>query len=534
MATRCGIDLGTTYSAISWYDPHRHMVEAIDLDSQDGNELLRSAVFFEPGGNVVVGEAAAHQARQYPDRVIFEVKRAMGSDWTRNIDGTEYTAPQISAEILKALADDAEKFLGEPVDEVVVTVPAYFGDAERAATREAVELAGLGRIALLPEPVAAALAFAVDRLDDLLDKGLIVYDLGGGTFDVSLMLADWEEVEGLITLKARIVTKDGDRKLGGVDWDEMLADMVADAVVSEHGYDPRDDAADYATLKENVEAGKRKLSQLSSFDFVADLQGHVVTVSRDDFETLTASLLEQTATPLDNVLARAEQLAAETGDARLQRENIEVLLCGGSTRMPAVHEMVEEKMGRPPLSHGNPELLVTMGAAYLAYLSVEDLEEPVMVVTEDEEGGRSPKGLVLELEEPLDVGLAVGVEVVENPADVERGVEPLLANEVVIPQDSPFGEYFDRTFQVAYDGMTEIPIILYEGEDRDVTDRKPLAELSITGFPQGVAKGTPVYVRLEYDHDGIIRGEAEAAGQRLEIEIRREGSRLQMEGIAEA
>ncbi len=547
MGVRFGIDLGTTYSAISWYDELRGDVEEISLDSVDqGGNLLPSVVYYEPGGNVVVGDAAANVGPQEEERVIRNIKRSMGTDWVREIDGVEYTAPDVSAEILKTLAGDAQKALNEPVREVVVTVPAYFGDAERAATREAVKLADLELIDLLPEPVAAALAFAIERVDDLDGKGLIVYDLGGGTFDVTLLTADIQRENELITIDPNIVAKKGDRKLGGLDWNRVLQEGVADRVVMEHNYDPRDDDADFQTLRERIEEGKKTLSGREAVTIAADLMGHQVEISRGDFEMQTRSLLEQTEEMMNEVLQKAD--AGAKDDERLKRENLEVLLCGGSTRMPAVRELVERIMDKEPLTHGNPELLVTTGAAYWAYLTGTgvvgegdeaegegEAEGPVVLgETRDEDNNRVATGIQLQTEGPVDIGQAVGVKEVTNAEQVERdGAEPEWACREVIPEDSPFGEFYEETFEVAFENMNEIPIEIYEGAERSLEGREPLAKVMIqTAAP----KGTPVHVRLKYDEDGVITGEAEAhvrdeqgnvAIQNEDIRIERRGSRDQ-------
>ncbi|HEX3990748.1 MAG TPA: Hsp70 family protein, partial [Acetobacteraceae bacterium] len=191
MPVRCGIDLGTTYSSISWFDPYNNRVDTIDLETADGAKVIRSVVYYPGQGDpVVVGETAWNARQQFPERVVVGIKRSMGMGYrTAAIDGVEYTPPQVSAEILKVLARDAQAYLGEEVKDVVITVPAYFGDNERAATLEAGQLAGLNVLALLPEPHAAALAFAVDKVADIVDRYLLVYDLGGGTFDVTLIHA---------------------------------------------------------------------------------------------------------------------------------------------------------------------------------------------------------------------------------------------------------------------------------------------------------------------------------------------------------
>jgi molecular chaperone DnaK len=526
MGVRCGIDLGTTYSAISWYDPDNRRVETIDLDTADGDQILRSVVFYEPGGQVIVGEAAYNAARKYPDRVIIGVKRSMGDDWkTLPIDGRQYTPQEVSAEILKVLKADAEKFLGEPVQDVVITVPAYFGDNQRAATKEAGRLAGLNVLALMPEPHAAALAFAVDRVKEVEDRALLVYDLGGGTYDVTLIRTRRQEIEnGIIGLEITTLCKDGNRHLGGLDWDRVLSEMMAQKVQDQYGVDPRQNAGDEAVLLDHCEKAKRNLSRVTTISIMADTQAHEAEVSRAEFEQATGDLLLQSEALLQHVLEMAEQQHG------LQKEQIDVLLCGGSTRMPMVEQMITRVMGKPPLRHKNPELLVTIGAAYMAYLlgvmptaqeeEQKESQQPVtpqpvppVIETRDGKIALTPGGLV-------DTGKAVGVEVIGG---YDASGDPIFRNAVLIPDGTPYGQEFQKDFATAEDNMTEIPLVLYEGADPDPIHCVQLASLTISGLPAGRPKGKRVRVKLGYDPSGIIRGEGVdvETGQRVDIIIDR-------------
>lgn len=384
MSICCGIDLGTTYSAISWYDSFNRRVETIDLEHADGLPIIPSVVYFEPGGNVVVGEAARDAALQYPERVIFGIKRSMGNDYkTPPIDGKEYTPQEISSEILKTLKSDAEMYLGEPVTNVMISVPAYFGDRERLATEEAGKLAGLKVLELIPEPHAAVLAFAADRIKDVENSSIIVYDLGGSTFDVTLIKTEREELgSDVASLRITTMAKDGNRHLGGLDWDRALARLVADKAMAQYGIeDPCLDVGTETTLLKNCEVAKRQLSQGALMFILADLQGHQIEISRTEFECETSDLVLQTEMLLIKVLEEAEQsyglltekrileLVAQ-GQARadLEKKKVRLLLCGSATRMPMIRECVEHVMGEPALRHRNPELLVSIGAAYRAFL----------------------------------------------------------------------------------------------------------------------------------------------------------------------
>ena len=383
MNIRCGIDLGTTYSAISWYDEDGRRVETVSLDHADGGLILPSVVYFEAGGNVVVGDAADNARTQYPDRVVAGIKRSMGDDYkTAPIDGKEYTPQEVSAEILKALKSDAESYMGEPVKDVVISVPAYFGDRQRQATQEAGALAGLNVLELIPEPHAAALAFAIERVQDVENRNILVYDLGGGTFDITLISTEREELGPDMTgLRITTVGMAGDWHLGGLDWDRALARLVADKAIDRHGIaDPHDDAKNEAWLLKTCEQHKRRLSQLASLSIPADMQGHAVDVTRSEFERATAALVMQTEEWTRRVLEEAErdhgllserriqELEAQgTPRAELEPKKVYLLLCGGATRMPMVRDCVTRLMGEPPLQPKNPDLLITIGGAYRAY-----------------------------------------------------------------------------------------------------------------------------------------------------------------------
>lgn len=511
----CGIDLGTTYSSVACYLPENRRVENIDLYA-DGGQTLRSVVYFEPGGNVIVGEAAHNAAVRNADRVVVGIKRAIGnSDWTRSIDGREYTASEISAEILKTLKNDAELYLGEPVEDVVITVPAHFGDNERAATEEAGRLAGLNVLELIAEPHAAAFAFAVDHAGEIGNRDLLVYDLGGGTFDVTLIRTQSQQLDnGAFGLQIKTLCKEGHRSLGGLDWDGVLAEMVAQQVTDEHGYNPKDDPGDNATLLDNCERAKRNLSTMTSASVTADLKAHFVDVTRSLFEQASADLLLQSEVLIEEVLKEAEEKHG------VKRADVQVLLCGGSTRMPAVAEMITRVMGRPPMNHRNPELLVASGAAYRAYIiGVEQGQvdgvgngEPVIVTG-------SGDIVVGPIE---DIGMAVGVEVIDVTNVNGKRVET-RRNHIVVDDGSTYGQTFDKTFYTQHENQTEILLKILEGKDPDPEKCHVLAELEINGLPPGRPAGCRVDVQLGYDVSGIIRGMAQdmESEKSLDIEIDR-------------
>lgn len=535
MNRRCGIDLGTTYSAISWYDDFNHSVVTIDLETADGKAIIPSVVYYETAGNIIIGESALNAKLQYPERVIDAIKRSMGDDYkTPLIDGKEYTPQQVSAEILKVLKHDAELFLGEPLTDVVISVPAYFGDRQRQATKEAAKLAGLNVLELIPEPHAAALAFAVDRIKDVENQNIIVYDLGGGTFDVTLIMTEKEDLgSGLTGLRIKTLVKDGNRHLGGLDWDKVLARLAADKAVEEHGIkDPHIDAKSEALLLKNCEDAKRQISRVNSLLILADLQGHQVEVSRNEFERETADLVQQTESLIEAVLKEAEKshgLLTEkrirelesqgTPRDQLEDKKVRLLLCGGSTRMPMIKDCVTRIMGEEPLHHRNPELLVTTGAAYQAHL----IGPPkTRREGDDKPGEKKPtidtrNGGVTILPGGGDIGNAIGVEVVETDGDskVTR-----RENVVLIKQGAQYGEVFDQEFGTAFDGMTEIPLVFYEGDSPDPDQCTRLADVTIEGLPPNRPAGRPVKVRLWYDHNGIVCGQAIDLETKKDVEIK--------------
>ncbi len=535
MSICCGIDLGTTYSAVSFYDSYNRRVDTIDLEHADGMESIPSVVYFEAGGNVVVGDAARNAAQQYPERVSIGIKRSMGDDFkVPAIDGKEYTPQEVSAEILKVLKADAELYIGEPVTDVVISVPAYFGDRQRVATQEAAAMAGLNVLELIPEPHAAAMAFAIDRIEDVENRNIIVYDLGGGTLDVTLIMTEKEDLgPGIKGLRITTLAKDGNRELGGLDWDKTLASLVAGKAVDEHSIDdPLKDAKAEAVLLKNCEAAKRQLSRVSSLLVVADLQGHQVEISRSEFESETSDFVLQTEALLQKVLEEAEQGHGLLTEKRIQEmekqgqqrseleaKKVRLLLCGGSTRMSMVDECVTRIMGEPPLHHKNPELLVTKGAAYRAYLIGAPAEgEPA-----DKDPGKTAPviqtrdGAITLLPGGGDIGNPIGVEVIEVD---DTGNVVRRENVVIIKRNARHGEIFEQEFGTAFNGMTEIPLVFYEGDSADIEECTRLADVSIKGLPPDRPAGRPVKVRLWYDPNGIVCGQAIDQETRQDVEIK--------------
>jgi molecular chaperone DnaK len=500
----CGIDLGTTYSSISWYDEDNNRVDTIDLESADGSKLLRSVVYYPGNGQpAVVGTTAWNAYRQYPDQVVVGIKRSMGTAFTLEIDGKQLTPPEISAEILKTLVNDAQAFLGDEIKAVVITVPAYFGDNERAATLEAGKLAGLNVLSLLPEPHAAALAYAVEKVTSIIDRYLLVYDLGGGTFDVTLIHATTtKDADGKTNLDIETLCKDGNAALGGLDWDRALAAIVTEKIQEAYGIDVSEDPRNEPILMDNCEKAKRDLSRTSPVAIIGDMAGHQVNVSVAEFEDRTHDLVMSAEMLLQQVIEDAGK------NHGISPDQIEVMLCGGSSKMPMVRKSIEGVTGKAPMQYRNPDLLVTIGAAYRAYLLESGNSIPVPG-KKDEELVLAPTGLT-------DASFySIGIEVFRPDGKGGFG----RFNAVVLPKGIIFGKEITKEFRTAEDGSTEILLVLYKGETDNIDDCERLMDFTIAGLPAGRPRGQLVRVTLGYDPSGIVRGKAIDVSSGVECEI---------------
>jgi len=533
---RCGIDLGTTYSAISWYDRYNNRVDTMDLNMlADGQRTARSVVYYPGSGQEpVIGETAWNAYRQYPDQVAVGIKRSMGTDYRfKPFDGEEFTPQQVSAEILKALVKDARTALGEDVTEAVITVPAHFGDNERAATEEAGRLAGLKVLALLPEPHAAALAYCIEKATEITDKYLLVYDLGGGTFDVTLIHATTaSNAPNALNLKINTLCKRGNCMRGGLDWDRALADIVAEKIAQADGTDVRQDPKNEAALMDNCEKGKRQLGRLSSTSILGDMGQHQVEVTRVEFEARTAAFLLETKMLMEQVLDEAEKgIMDENGKKHeIPKEKIQILISGGASKMPMVKEMLRTVTNVPLLEHGNPELLVTIGAAYWAFLlGDQDGNQaaptaprtiPIPVPSDD---GKSTQTKDLTVERPIDIAAyTVGVEVMRP--DGQGNMKPSYC--VVVEKNSSSGQKFEKVLYKTQRGMKEISIVIYKSDEpTDNLDQcTELGTFVLSGLPDGGEKGEEVLVRMWHDDNLIfLKGEAidKKTGQKVDIEIKR-------------
>ena len=470
MARAVGIDLGTTNSAIAVLEGGEPTI----IPNAEGARTTPSVVAFSKTGEVLVGEIAKRQAVTNVDRTISSVKRHMGTDWTTEIDGKKYTAQEISARILMKLKADAEAYLGEPVTEAVITVPAYFNDAQRQATRDAGQIAGLKVERIVNEPTAAALAYGLEKGKE--DELILVFDLGGGTFDVSLLEVGKDD-DGFSTIQVRATS--GDNNLGGDDWDQRIVNWLIDQVKAKTGADLSKDAVALQRLKEAAEQAKKELSSATStnislqyLSMTADGPIHLdESLTRAKFEELTSDLLERTKKPFRDVMAEAGVTVSEIDH---------VVLVGGSTRMPAVTEVVKELTGgREPNKGVNPDEVVAVGAALQAGVIQGDRKDVLLIdVT------------------PLSLGIETKGGVMTKLIDRNTAI-PTKASEI---------------FSTAEDGQPSVLIQVYQGEREFARDNKLLGTFELSGIapaPRGVPQ---IEVTFDIDANGIVHVSAKDRG----------------------
>ncbi len=470
MAKTIGIDLGTTNSVVAVMEGGKPTVIA----NAEGSRTTPSIVGFSKNGERLVGQLAKRQAILNPDKTIASIKRHMGDDYKVNIDGKDYTPQEISAMILRKLADDASAYLGEKVTSAVITVPAYFNDAQRQATKDAGKIAGLDVLRIVNEPTAAALAYGLEKEKS---EKVLVFDLGGGTFDVSIL----EIGDGV----HEVLSTSGDTHLGGDDFDQKIMDWMCDEFKKQEGIDLRNDKQAMQRVKEAAEKAKCELSSVMETNInlpfiTADANGpkHLdLSLTRAKFEDLCRDLLNRCKTPVENALK----------DAGITKNDInEVVLVGGSTRIPAVQQLVKEYTGKDPNQSVNPDEVVAVGAAIQAGVLAGEVKDIVL----------------------LDVTpLTLGIETLGGV------MTPLVPRNTTIPVSK------SQVFSTAENNQTAVDIHVLQGERPMAKDNKSLGMFRLDGIPPAMRGLPQIEVTFDIDANGIVNVSAKDKATNKEQKI---------------
>lgn len=488
MSRIVGIDLGTSTSEIAVLKEGKPFV----IPNHLGEYITPSVVGVSDDGRIVVGKEARDQLLLKPEDTVIEVKRLMGSGATVTMGGKEYTPQQISSFILAYLLDCARKYLGEDIDRAVITVPAYFSDAQRRATVEAGRLAGIKVERIINEPTAASLDYGIDHMQEC--QNILVYDLGGGTLDVTVL----EMFEGVLDVKA----SSGNNQLGGKDFDQRLMNYLLDRFKAQHGVDVSEDKRALMRLKEAVEKCKIALSEEEEhrllIPFFANVAGNPVsleeTVSREIFEGLIKDLIDVTEKQINTALA----------DARIGAADLDlILLVGGSTRIPYVKNFIEKTLGKAPQSLVDPDLAVVRGAAVQAGILSDELSKE--------------KDILITDVCPYTLGTSV--------LDFVGGLPVTDVYDVIIPRNVTIPVVKEKVYTTVFDNQTEVEINVYQGEYKKASDNNFLGKVLLKGIPPAPAFTEKINVSFAYDVNGILQVEGKilSTGKKANLTIETTG-----------